>query len=422
MGRLAKRRACDQICSRLQSNGHMLRLEHSIVAYTDGRAEPDRLTRWRHQQYVEYARRMLAVYRSGAGLTRRELHQSIHNILTDEPDCDRRRIAAFCKLLDDRGEFEKDCRGAAAKLRLRVFAPAARLHPLVERADSKFVNGEAEAKRRIAAEIGRPWDEISTALYADVIAFHPLRQFHGYPSAEALLSRYNVAQLQACLYRAESVSIDASDDFKTILRQVRLCRLLHEVRRVDAARCRIDLSGPASVLEQTRRYGVSFARFVPALLRCRGWEMHATVRTPWRTRARLEVSHAEGLASDLAPPEEFDSTIEERFASDFGSEREGWRLEREGVILHDGQATFIPDFVLRHADGREVLLEIVGFWTEQYLENKRRVLQRFRQRHRIVLAVARSIARTAAAAPDVIVYHRKIDPEQVVAIASRIPS
>ncbi len=36
-----------------------------------------------------------------------------------------------------------------------------------------------------------------------------------YPDAAALLRRYNVAQLQAALYRAERLVVTASEDFKT---------------------------------------------------------------------------------------------------------------------------------------------------------------------------------------------------------------
>src|SRR5690242_2350629 len=181
----------------------MLTAAQSIVCFERGLAIPDRLTRVKHRQYLAYAERMLAVYASGLGRPRRELHQSVRAILADEPDCDRRRVAALCKLLDDAGEFDADRGGEAAALRLRVFSAAAQHHPLVVNPDRVFERSEREVKGRIAAEIGRPWDEIDAALYADVLDRQALRRFNGYPSPAALLSRYNLAQVQACLYRAE---------------------------------------------------------------------------------------------------------------------------------------------------------------------------------------------------------------------------
>jgi hypothetical protein len=398
----------------------MLTTEHAIADYKRGRVAPDRLTRRTHAQYRDHARRMLAVYRTGAGRTRNELHRSVENILAAEPDCPARRVAAFCKLLDDASTFDRDPASKTARLRLRVFELAAPRHPLVHEPDRLFESSEAETKQRIAAEIGRPWDEIEADLYADVMGNRRLREFAGYADAAALLSRYNVAQLQACLYRAERVQIVAWADFKTILREAKLARLLVDVRRLAPSQYRIDLSGPASVLHETRRYGVRFARFIPALLACDGWRMRALVRAPWGGRARLDVSSDDGLRSHRPPPDAYDSSVEEAFARKFGDdERDGWQLEREAEILHQGQHVFVPDFVFRHADGTAVLFEIVGFWTPDYLARKRETLRRF-HRHRILLAVPERTARARAeAADDVVLYKTVIHLGPVMAALER---
>src|SRR6266566_7853476 len=102
----------------------MLTSEQSIVSYQRGLATPDRLTRRAHAHYLAHAERMLAVYRRGVGRTRRELHRAVESVLADEPDCDSRRVGAFCKLLDDLGEFDRDARGESAKLRVKVFTLA----------------------------------------------------------------------------------------------------------------------------------------------------------------------------------------------------------------------------------------------------------------------------------------------------------
>lgn len=382
----------------------MLTSEHAIVVYEGGRAIPDRLTRKRHAHYVAYAERMLAVYRHGIGAARRDLHRAVETILAEEPDCPVRRIQAFARLLDDASAYERDPRGEAARLRLRVFEAAAARHPLVQERDQLFEHTEGETKAAIAAELGLAWDEIDRRLYADVLAYQRLQAFRGYPDATALLSRYNVAQLQACLYAAEHVVVTATQDFKPILRYAKLARLVHDIRRLGPSAYEIGLSGPASVLRETRRYGVNFARFLPALLACRGWRMTAAVRTPWKARARLDLSDRDGFRSPFPAPEEFDSAVEEAFAAKFGPQRQGWRLARETEVLHEGQAVFVPDFVFRHEDGTAVLLEIVGFWTPEYLARKRQTLQRFRG-HRLLMAVPeKSLRQGAAPGENVIVY------------------
>ena len=142
--------------------------------------------------------------------------------------------------------------------------------------------------------------------------------------------------------------------------------------------------------------------------------MTATLRTPWKTQAVLELSERSRYTSSLPPPEEFDSTVEEGLAAKFGETRDGWRLERESEVLVDGQTVFVPDFVFRHEDGTAVLFEIVGFWTPEYLAKKRETLRRFRD-HDILLAVPeRSLRKGAEPGAGVVVYKTAIKIEPVL--------
>jgi len=399
----------------------MLTREHAIVDYREDRAFPDCLDRRRHAHYLGYAERMLAIYASGIGRERRALHRDVETLFAEEPDCPLRRIRAFVKLLDDASTYAADPKGEASRLRLRVFEAAARYHPLVREKDRLFEHPEGETKAAIARELAAEWDDIDARLYADVLSFQRLESFEGYAGPESLLSRYNVAQLQACLYGAERMTVRATRDAKTILRYAKLARLLHEVRRVGPGEYLIEFTGTASVLRQTRRYGVNLARFVPALLACRGWTMTAVLRTPWKTRAVLEVSDRDRYTSTLPPPQEFDSSVEEKFAAKFGpEERDGWHLERETEVLADGQTAFVPDFVFRHEDGTTVLFEIVGFWTPEYLAKKRETLRRFRE-HPILLAVPRrSLREGAEPAENVVVYKTAIQLGPVMEVLERL--
>ncbi len=244
----------------------MLTSEQSIVEFKASRAIPDRLTQSTHRHYTEYAEKMLSVYSNGVGQQRRQLHRQVESLFADEQDCPVRRIQAFCKLLDDQSTFLTDPEDKASKLRLQVFTEAGRFHPLVKQPDRLFEHDEKEIKQKLSDKLNLPWDQIEQSLYSDVIAYQRLERFCGYPNTSALLSRYNVAQLQACLYRAENMIVSATDDFKTILRYAKLAHLLHDIVRSGPSKYRITFSGPVSVLRESRRYGVNFARFLPALL------------------------------------------------------------------------------------------------------------------------------------------------------------
>lgn len=398
----------------------MLTSEHSIVEYKAGRAVPDRLRQKTHRHYIDYAEKMLSVYRTGLGLQRRRLHQQIGSIFEDEPDCPVRRIQAFCKLLDDGSTFQADTPGQAGKLRLEVFSQAARFHPLVQQPDRLFEHEEKGVKTQLADKLGVSWNQIEDALYADVMAYQRLESFAGCPDPASLLSRYNVAQLQACLYKARGMTVIATDDLKAIVRYAKLARLLHDIIRLGPSKYRIDFSGPATVLRETRRYGVNFARFIPALLACKGWKMTASVKTPWNQPAKLILCDKDGFTSHLPAPDEFDSTLEESFARKFGQERNGWQLIREGEILYDRQKTFIPDFTFRHQDGTQVLLEIVGFWTLEYLAQKRKTLQQFAH-HKILIALPeKAIRKDAALAENILPYKTALKLKPLMKILEKI--
>lgn len=372
----------------------MLSREHGIAAYDFQRnlIVPDRLTRVAHAHYLEYAQRMLDVYRTGVGQTRRELHRNVHNIFARADDCPLRRIEAFCKLLDDASQYDLDRHGAAAKLRMKVFRFAASRHPLVQQRDSFFEHSEMAVKDEIAKELNRDWPEIEAELFSDIVDFQRMTRFEGYESPAALLARYNVGQVQVALFDASELIVRARTDFKIILRRAKLARLMHSIRRIGPDEYEFRFDGPASVLRHTRRYGTSMAKFIPSLLACREWTMHAKIRTRrggWHLS--LNLSHADGLSSPQAAPEEFDSQLEESFAERWGTEPvEGWTLHRETAVLCEGQKVFVPDFEFRHEDGRVAVMEVVGFWTPEYIETKRETLKQF-QNHHIILAIAHSM-------------------------------
>jgi predicted nuclease of restriction endonuclease-like RecB superfamily len=141
----------------------------------------------------------------------------------------------------------------------------------------------------------------------------------------------------------------------------------------------------------------------------------------------LNLSSDSGLKSEMAPLEEFDSSVEMGFAMKWGNDkRAGWSMKRAGGILQRKQTAFVPDFLFQHDDGREVFLEIVGFWTPEYLRAKVEKLKLFDDEH-IILAVAESVgAKLPAMSQEVILYKSALRLNDVLAAlareALRVPS
>jgi predicted nuclease of restriction endonuclease-like RecB superfamily len=73
-----------------------------------------------------------------------------------------------------------------------------------------------------------------------------------------------------------------------------------------------------------------------------------------------------------AEPRRYDSKLEERFARDFGRLALDWEALREPEAVPARGTLIFPDFLLRHRlePSRRWLVEILGFWTRDYVTHK----------------------------------------------------
>jgi predicted nuclease of restriction endonuclease-like RecB superfamily len=311
---------------------------------------------------VRHLRRALGVYRSMTGERLARVRDRARAALAGlRPD----RVEAVVQILDDVATYEWPRGGLAAGRRVRVFERAARDHPLLD-GDAALgylaeVYGEAPAEHS---------DRVAL-LYADYPEFHQLRGLSPDYGAQDLRADYDLGQAQALLYSALRVTVDADAGLGHIVRYARLARLLHRIERAPGSGYRFVFDGPNSILRHTHAYGVNFARFLAALVQARDWRFTAEIalRKGWRPLL-FTLTPADGLRSRVPAPALFDSTLESSLAEKFGSERDGWTLRREASVLEAGDALLVPDFVFTHADGTEVLFEIVGYWTPEYLAEK----------------------------------------------------
>jgi hypothetical protein len=83
--------------------------------------------------------------------------------------------------------------------------------------------------------------------------------------------------------------------------------------------------------------------------------------------------------------EGYDSHVEEDFAKRFKALDTGWTVTREPEALPVGRRVMIPDFSFQKGS-LKVYLEVVGFWTPQYLEEKVKKLSLLKEVDMIVAA------------------------------------
>ena len=240
----------------------------------------------------------------------------------------------------------------------------------------------------------------------------------------ALVGWYNLSLMQTLLFNCTKLDfyISGGLNWKRVLRNVkRLGLMYHLQQRQDQQHPQqnqiiCSLEGPLSLFKLTDRYGTSLAKLLPSIIFSSDmkeegsssnsgsggssngdgeWHLDAwIVRKTMDGRKMYEFKISKNEIPELLtdpfiyfhpstsivgkeaarslpyPYNYFDSAVEEKFANKFEQAETGWRLIREPdpLVLSDGRA-FIPDFLFEKFE-EKVYLEIVGFWTKDYLEKK----------------------------------------------------
>jgi predicted nuclease of restriction endonuclease-like RecB superfamily len=284
-----------------------------------------------------------------------------------------------------------------------------------------------------AEQYGLAVEQIEMALFADLAEEQVLLD-PGEPVAPGdLVARYNLELARGLLYWAREVRISIHGNYKDIFKYIKLFKLMYTIRPlVDGDGYHITLHGPISpFVKSTIRYGVQFAKFLPALLLCQKWRMEADVQppnAPSREPHRYTLDERTNLRGHFKSSGPFDSQLEADFAAEFETKYSGakrkWELAREDELIVVGDTVMIPDFSFTHRrDGRRALLEIVGFWHPNYLQRK---LTKVRQagRRDLILLVYESVnvaegAFEEASAGEVLTFSRKPVLKDVLAAVER---
>jgi hypothetical protein len=336
---------------------------------------------------VPFCARLLRLARRLEGCERRVLLEALRR--QERRVRDAGRLAGIAKTLADACEFRSPPDAErAGEVRQALFAARGALWPPVP-------GDERLPYETAALQLDVSGDDVARLLYADAPGSRVLRRAPRF-DGRALLDRYNLNLARGVLLDAATVTLQARGGWRGIFRAVKLARLMYTLERSGRSRrsYQLTVTGPAApFLTRPQRYGARFARVVPALIRAPAWRLKAEIV---RAGRRLEyVLQPEDLpARRRRGRPRYDSRFEQALAAEFAQklheERAGWTLAREDSPRAAGELLFLPDFTARHRDGREALIEIVGFWTPEYLAEKVRKLRAARVDN-LVLVVYRAL-------------------------------
>ncbi|AFZ69373.1 DUF790 family protein [Deinococcus peraridilitoris] len=377
------------------------------------------------------AKALIELYDFNVGERKRTLNELLSQL--EEGRSDFKVIRGLSHLLaSDHSTFETRAKTEPARIREKVFALAQHSPPSRIR---RQVVLEQAATELSDHDTTLSAEDILDGLYADLPENQELVAFQA-PEVQALMDRYNLAQSQGALYRAYELVITARRNeparYKQLFKYLKLFGLMATVEGDADYGFTIVLDGPTSLFKQSTRYGLSMAKFLPALLHVTKWDLTATLK-PRKDLAwiesndeewRFELTSESGLVSHYKEEADFDSALESAFAERFEKASSDWILEREVDLVPVPGGVIIPDFRLVK-DDRAVLLEIVGYWRPDYLKKKFALLKKSGRQDVIIAVSERLNLEKAGVDPSefegrVIFFKGVLPPKDVLEVAEHI--
>src|SRR5918996_716135 len=290
------------------------------------------------------------------------------------------------------------------RIRKAVFEESSKRGFALTELERREIAGSVASKLHLSSQdvmLKAMWSDLDDNLILDHFdTIHP----------EALVGWYNLSLMQTLLFNCTKLDfyISGGLNWKRVLRSVKRLGLMYHLQQPQQQqenRIICSLEGPLSLFKLTDRYGTLLAKLLPSIIfssdkkrENSGGEWHLEawiVRKTMEGRKIYEFKISKNEIPELMtdpypsfPPSSitekevagpssgynnyhnFDSAVEEKFAKRFEQAETGWRLTREPdpLVLSNGGA-FIPDFMFEKYD-KKIYLEIVGFWTKEYLDRK----------------------------------------------------
>ena len=338
-------------------------------------------------EYRPTAEQVIEIYEAGAenGATRGTIEEQIEDLETHDTF---KLVRALSRLLERLSTFEEHAPTSPRLLREAAFQRG-------------FVTGPDERSAAItdvAAEFDITPDAVEDGLWADreeeeVLVSAPEI------NPDELLRRYNLSLTQTLLFDAIELEFTASENFQDIFGLLKYLGLMYRVDE-DLA---VTVTGPAALLKRTRKYGTTLAKLLPSIVKADDWRIEAQVETEVSGERRIYTFSLDSDEDDRFPAkravQSFDSAVERDFATRIDALAEGWSVVHEPTILRAGHRVMIPDFSFerqRGADGPAFYLEVIGFWTPEYLESKLQKVRTVESEVPLMLAVDTSLNCTEA--------------------------
>ncbi len=356
------------------------------------------------------------------GLTKAHVDENMSKL--EARYTDYKLVRGICQLLERRciyaspnsffshGENNNNLTGAV-HFRRKIFEESSQVGYPVTEYERKSILQEVASKYNLTV------DELEVAMWSDLDKNKHLKNFDSLSPLQ-LIAWYNLSVLQTLLLSCVKLefTVYGGLTWKKILRRIKQLGLMYflhygsnnlesdsndrikdnkhlelDKKNNKGITCTVD--GPLNIVKMTDRYGMAMTKIVPLIIFTEKWSIDAIILrksisgikktysfhlsntdkdVPIFDASNIhfqpKLTSESRLAFDSYAPDDFDSNVEKKFMDKFVKFSNRWRLIREPdpLILSNGKA-FIPDFMFERY-GIKVYLEIVGFWTKEYLNRK----------------------------------------------------
>ena len=317
---------------------------------------------------LQAARNLIETYKQHIG----DKKKTLKNIITEleSQGSQFRFVRGLSVLLDRKSTFSCDCKVDPVDLRRKIFLTS----------QSCGLATTTEKRKQlltlVASESGLNISQIEEAFYGDLDGELILREVTNLSEAE-LIAEYNLSLTQSILFNCTELSFNASGNWQRTFFMLKKLGLIYEISPENGFTVKID--GPSSLFKLTRRYGVAIAKLLPFIVANDNWNLSAKVF--WKYDNEIcsfkidSKRHGTILKRPWIPAVTYDSKAEENFASQFKALNSDWTLRREPEPISAGKQVIIPDFSIERS-GVKIYVELMGFWTEDYLLRKIEKLKR----------------------------------------------
>ena len=333
----------------------MLKKEHILCKINSGNIKP----RWfapENPEHLVCAATLISLYQQAleSRMSADELAMLAKNAIDSSPLS--AMSAGLNKLLLDRCEFKAAAELDYPELRKELFKKSAEMLK--------------------AGILPQPLE--TPDIYGDLPGFEKIERISPVTPGE-LLNHFNLAQAQALLIYARTVTLKICDPdvsaLRKVMKAVKFFRLLAKFVNPGKNCVEIDVSGPFALFGPTTKYAISLASLLPVVVNLKKWSIEAeilfrdkTLKLKLNEKSRLSATQR-AFATYL--PEEI-----RMYHRLFAEKSTDWQIIGNTPFLDAGnQEIIFPDLSFQsNATGQIIHLELFHRWHAVQLQHRLELL------------------------------------------------